>query len=83
VLELRGAHSIPQQKRVKAVPEISATVAPIPCDSIAAATQTQQQRKGSGRSMLRRSGQSGSVRLVGKKWYGRYWRDVPGKEKRE
>ena len=33
--------------------------------------------------MLRRSGQSGSVRLVGKKWYGRYWRDVPGKEKRE
>jgi integrase len=33
--------------------------------------------------MSRRSGQSGSVRLVGRKWYGRYWRDVPGKEKRE
>lgn len=33
--------------------------------------------------MLRRSGQSGSVRLVGKKWYGRYWRDVPGQQKRE
>jgi integrase len=71
-----------EQKRVTAVPEISATVVPLLCDSIAAATQTQQQRKGSGRSMLRRSGQSGSVRLVGKKWYGRYWRDVPGKEDR-
>jgi len=33
--------------------------------------------------MSKRSGQSGSVRLVGKKWYGRYWRDVPGKETRE
>ena len=33
--------------------------------------------------MSKRSGQSGSVRLVGSKWYGRYWRDVPGKEKRE
>jgi len=77
------ARLVNEQKRVKAVPEISATVVPPLCDSITAATQTQQQRKGSGRSMLRRSGQSGSVRLVGKKWYGRYWRDVPGKEKRE
>ncbi len=33
--------------------------------------------------MSKRSGQSGSVRLVGCKWYGRYWRDVPGNEKRE
>ena len=33
--------------------------------------------------MSKRSGQSGSVRLVGQKWYGRYWRDVPGKDKRE
>jgi len=33
--------------------------------------------------MLRRSGQTGSVKLVGKKWYGRYWRDVPGQDKRE
>jgi integrase len=33
--------------------------------------------------MSRRCGQSGSVRLIGRKWYGRYWRDVPGKEKRE
>jgi integrase len=33
--------------------------------------------------MSKRSGQSGSVRLVGSKWYGRYWRDVPGKEVRE
>src|SRR5215471_12859820 len=46
------------------------------------ATQIRQQRK-VGRSMSKRSGQSGSVRLVGFKWYGRYWRDVPGKEKRE
>jgi hypothetical protein len=30
-----------------------------------------------------RSGQSGSVWLAGTKWYGRYWRDVQGKEKRE
>lgn len=35
------------------------------------------------RYMSKRSGQSGSVRLVGQKWYGRYWRDVPGKDKRE
>ena len=47
------------------------------------AAQTQQERKGTGRSMLRRLGQSSSVRLVGKKWYGRYWRDVPGEEKRK
>ncbi len=33
--------------------------------------------------MSKRSGQSGSVKLVGQKWYGRYWRDVPGKEKRD
>jgi integrase len=33
--------------------------------------------------MSKRSGQSGSVKLVGKKWVGRYWRDVPGKETRE
>jgi len=33
--------------------------------------------------MSKRSGQSGSVRLVGSKWYGRYWRDVPGSDKRE
>jgi integrase len=46
------------------------------------ATRIRQQRK-AGRSMSKRSGQSGSVRLVGSKWYGRYWRDVPGKEKRE
>jgi len=46
------------------------------------ATRIRQQRK-AGRSMSKRSGQSGSVKLVGSKWYGRYWRDVPGKEKRE
>ncbi|MGB7025449.1 MAG: site-specific integrase [Candidatus Acidiferrales bacterium] len=46
------------------------------------ATRIRQQRK-AGRSMSKRSGQSGSVHLVGCKWYGRYWRDVPGKEKRE
>jgi integrase len=50
-------------------------------DIILAATPIRQQRKG--RSMSKRSGQSGSVRVVGSKWYGRYWRDVPGKEKRE
>ncbi len=33
--------------------------------------------------MSRRSGQTGSLMLVGQKWYGRYWRDVPGKAKRE
>lgn len=33
--------------------------------------------------MSRRSGQTGSLTLVGQKWYGRYWRDVPGKENRE
>jgi integrase len=52
------------------------------CDNIQPATTNRQQRK-AGRSMSKRSGQSGSVRLVGSKWYGRYWRDVPGKDKRE
>ncbi len=33
--------------------------------------------------MSKRSGQAGSVWLSGCKWYGRYWRDVPGKAKRE
>jgi integrase len=33
--------------------------------------------------MSRRSGQTGSLTLVGQKWYGRYWRDTPGNEKRE
>jgi len=33
--------------------------------------------------MRKRSGQSGSVKLRGKKWYGRYWRDVRGQEQRE
>ena len=40
------------------------------------------QRK-AGRCMSKRSGQSGSVRLAGSKWYGRFWRDVPGKSTRE
>jgi integrase len=50
-------------------------------DIIPAATPIRQQRKG--RSMSKRPGQAGSVRLVGSKWYGRYWCDVPGKTKRE
>jgi hypothetical protein len=49
--------------------------------SVPVATPKRQQRKG--RSMSRRSGQTGSLSLVGQKWYGRYRRDVPGKEKRE
>src|SRR4029077_20635829 len=49
--------------------------------SVPVATPKRQQRKG--RSMSRRSGQTGSLTLVGRKWFGRYWRDVPGKEKRE
>jgi len=60
---------------VTLVPEASSA-------TVSAATRIRQQRK-AGRSMSKRSGQSGSVRLVGSKWYGRYWRDVPGKEKRE
>lgn len=32
--------------------------------------------------MSKRSGQSGSVRLVGQKWVGRYWVDVPSESKR-
>lgn len=27
--------------------------------------------------------QTGSVQLIGKMWHGRYWRDAPGKEKRD
>ena len=51
--------------------------------TLSAATLNQQRRKGTGRCMRKRSGQSGSVKLVGKKWVGRYWRDVPGSDKRE
>jgi integrase len=50
------------------------------CVNIPAAVPFQQKAK---RYMSKRSGQSGSVKLVGQKWYGRYWRDVPGKDKRE
>lgn len=50
------------------------------CAIVASATPFQQKGR---KSMLRRSGQTGSVKLVGKMWYGRYWRDVPGKAKRE
>ena len=49
---------------------------------LSTATRIRQQRKAD-RFMSKRSGQAGSVRLVGRKWYGRYWRDVPGKEERE
>ena len=52
-----------------------------PAASVPTAAPKRQQRKG--RSMSRRSGQTGSLMLVGRKWYGRYWRDVPGKENRE
>lgn len=34
------------------------------------------------RRTKKRSGQAGSATLVGQKSYERYWRDVPGKEKR-
>jgi len=51
--------------------------------TLSAATLNRQRRKGTGRCMRKRSGQSGSVKLVGKKWVGRYWRDVPGSDERE
>jgi integrase len=35
-----------------------------------------------GRTMSRRRGQRGSVRVVGEKYIGRYWADVPGSTKR-
>jgi integrase len=63
-----------EQRVPLVLPESDATVP--------AATTNRQQRK-AGRTMSKRSGQSGSVKLVGSKWYGRYWRDVQGKEKRE
>jgi len=51
-------------------------------DTLRTATLNQQRQK-AGRCMRKRSGQSGSVKLVGTRWVGRYWRDVPGKDKRE
>lgn len=72
---------MPNEERVTARQHIPVTVAT--ADGILSPeTRIRQQRK-AGRFMSKRSGQSGSVRLVGCKWYGRYWRDVPGKEKRE
>jgi hypothetical protein len=35
-----------------------------------------------GKSMTRRSGQSGSVMKKRDKWYGRYYADVPGQDER-
>ena len=46
---------------------------------VSPATPIRQKRK---RCMSKRC-QIGSLRLVGKMWYGRYWRDVPGQDKRE
>lgn len=43
------------------------------------ATPVRQQGR---KYMSKRSGQSGSVKLVGQKWVGRYWVDVPGESKR-
>lgn len=60
--------------------EFQQIVAAKTCANIPAAVPFQQKAK---RYMSKRSGQSGSVKLVGQKWYGRYWRDVPGKDKRE
>ena len=50
---------------------------------VSSGPSNQQRRKGTGRCMRKRSGQSGSVRLVGTRWVGRYWRDVLGKDTRE
>jgi integrase len=58
------------------VPEQAVTV-------VIPSAASNQQRQKAGRCMRKRSGQSGSVRLVGTRWIGRYWRDVLGKDKRE
>lgn len=79
--KVQGSMLVSNEERVAARQHIPVTVATT--DGILSpATRIRQQRK-AGRFMSKRSGQSGSVRLVGCKWYGRYWRDVPGKEKRE
>ena len=49
---------------------------------IVSAQATPLRQKGR-KFMSKRQGQAGSVRLIGTKWVGRYWRDVLGKEKRE
>jgi integrase len=49
------------------------------CDIVPAATPIRQ----IGRKYMSKRCQVGSVKLVGKMWYGRYWRDVPGQQKRE
>ena len=46
---------------------------------VPAATPIRQKRK----PYMSKRFQTGSVRLIGKNWQGRYWRDVPGKEKRD
>ena len=62
------------------LPDISAEVTPEPSSVIVpAATPIRQKRK----PYMSKRFQTGSVRLVGKMWYGRYWRDVPGKETRD
>ena len=48
-------------------------------DTLSAALPIRQNRK----STMSKRFQKGSVSKVGKMWYGRYWRDVPGQEKRE
>ena len=53
-----------------------------PCDAdaiVIPAPPIRQKRK----AYMSKRFQRGSVFPVGKMWHGRYWRDVPGKEKRE
>ena len=62
------------------LPDISAESTPQPSSVIVtAATPIRQKRK----PYMSKRFQTGSVRLVGKMWHGRYWRDAPGKEKRD
>jgi integrase len=68
----------PDQQTLNSASQQGIAECVLPCIPVA----VRQQRK-AGRCMSKRSGQSGSVRLVGSKWYGRYWRDVPGNSKRE
>jgi hypothetical protein len=49
---------------------------------VAAAVDGHQPKKRRGKSMSRRTGQSGHIEKSGKWWVVRWWQDVPGQDKR-
>src|SRR5947209_9060952 len=59
-----------------------ASVAPTPADVRSSATLPTTPNRKRAKSMVFRSGQSGTVVRKGNMWHGRYYADIPGEENR-